>query len=201
MTSWKSNDDEDAVDYPYMISEYKFLKPLVGNASIELAQRLALELHNHQSAQGIVTHEIHIDDDLCFIGFGFECATYCGATRIQGHWFPSWSLCFSDMIKSLLDGLRSTSRFQELAKLGDQTVERSVFRNMLKYNLNNHASVIPFLLGPPLQVEPVLLHGDLWVGWGVSTKRIKIDVLHQSGNVGVDSVTKKAVIYDPASVR
>ena len=42
-------------------------------------------------------------------------------------------------------------------------------------------SVIPALLGP-LEIEPVLLHGDLW-----------------SGNTGTDSHTGEPVIFDPSS--
>lgn len=70
------------------------------------------------------------------------------------------------MISSLLSNLRNKTQYNEVVTLGDEIV----------------LTVIPFLLGPPLQVEPVLLHGDLW-----------------SGNVGVDSNTNEPVIYDPAS--
>lgn len=144
------DDDDTEGERPFMISEYKFLQPLRGNQYLELAKRLALELHAYKSDQG----------------FGFECATYCGATRTQGAFFETWAECFADMIKSLLTCLKDDGRYIETIRLGEEII----------------TTVIPFLLGPPLDVEPVLLHGDLW-----------------SGNVGVDSTSGKPVIYDPAS--
>jgi protein-ribulosamine 3-kinase len=46
--------DEDAKrEHPFMISEYKFLQPLSGRQSLELAKRLALELHAYKSDQSI----------------------------------------------------------------------------------------------------------------------------------------------------
>ncbi|KAG9053324.1 hypothetical protein FS842_008350 [Serendipita sp. 407] len=146
----EEDEDEEENQRSYMISEYKFLQPLSGDRALELARRLALELHAFKSDRG----------------FGFECATYCGATRTQGRFFESWAACFADMIQSLLSTLRDQPQWKEVVNLGDQIV----------------STVIPFLLGPPLDVDPVLLHGDLW-----------------SGNVGVDSNTSQPIIYDPAS--
>lgn len=146
----EDDEEEEAEERPFMISEYRFLQPLRQSHALVLARRLALELHAYRSDQG----------------FGFECATYCGATRTQGLFFDTWAACFADMISSLLSNLRNKTQYNEVVTLGDEIV----------------LTVIPFLLGPPLQVEPVLLHGDLW-----------------SGNVGVDSNTNEPVIYDPAS--
>ncbi|KAG8761560.1 hypothetical protein FRC14_002747 [Serendipita sp. 396] len=126
----EEDEDEEENQRSYMISEYKFLQPLSGDRALELARRLALELHAFKSDRG----------------FGFECATYCGATRTQGRFFESWAACFADMIQSLLSTLRDQPQWKEVVNLGDQIV----------------STVIPFLLGPPLDVDPVLLHGDLW---------------------------------------
>lgn len=146
----EEDEEEEPEERPFMISEYKFMQPLQGQHALDLARRLALELHAFKSDRG----------------FGFECATYCGVTRTQGKFFDTWAACFADMVKSLLSNLREDSQWAEVVKLGDEIT----------------STVIPFLLGPPLQVEPVLLHGDLW-----------------TGNVGVDSTTSKPVVYDPAS--
>ncbi|KAJ3835454.1 fructosamine kinase [Lentinula raphanica] len=98
-------------------------------------------------------------------GFGFNVPTYCGATRMKNGWYGSWEECYSEMIGDLLMKLRKTGRYQELCAKGES------IRN----------EVIPWLLGP-LQIRPVLLHGDLW-----------------SGNVGVDSTTGEPVIFDPSA--
>ncbi|KAG8818264.1 hypothetical protein FRC17_010890 [Serendipita sp. 399] len=127
----EDEEDEEEDQRSYMISEYKFLQPLKGDHALDLAKRLATELHAYSSKGR---------------GFGFECATYCGATRTQGRFFDTWAACFADMIGSLLSSLRDQSQWKEVVELGDQII----------------STVIPFLLGPPLDVEPVLLHGDLW---------------------------------------
>ncbi|KAF8922098.1 fructosamine kinase PKL/CAK/FruK [Mucidula mucida] len=120
---------------PYFISEYKDMGRLSEKSGQELGKRLALELHQYTSNKG----------------FGFHVPTFCGATRMKNGWYETWEECYSEMIKDLLDALRSTNR------------------------------VIPKLLGP-LDIKPVLLHGDLW-----------------SGNTGVDSKTGLPVIFDPSS--
>ncbi|KAJ4485864.1 fructosamine kinase [Lentinula aciculospora] len=98
-------------------------------------------------------------------GFGFEGPTYCGATRLKNGWYNSWEKCYDEMIGDLLERLKDRGRYQELCAKGDSIRKK----------------VIPKLLGP-LQIEPVLLHGDLW-----------------SGNVGVDGATREPVIFDPSS--
>ncbi|KAF9454089.1 fructosamine kinase [Macrolepiota fuliginosa MF-IS2] len=97
-------------------------------------------------------------------GFGFEVPTYCGATRQKNGWHDTWEKCYDALIGNLLEGL-SKKGYEDLVGLGEEV------RN----------SVIPKLLGQ-LNIQPVLLHGDLW-----------------SGNVGVDSSTGQPVIFDPSS--
>jgi hypothetical protein len=56
------------------------------------------------------------------LGFGFQCATYCGATRTQGAFFDTWAECFADMIKSLLVSLKDDGRYLEIVKLGEDII-------------------------------------------------------------------------------
>jgi protein-ribulosamine 3-kinase len=49
----EDGDEGARSERPFMISEYKFLQPLSGKQSLELAKRLALELHAYKSDQGI----------------------------------------------------------------------------------------------------------------------------------------------------
>jgi len=97
-------------------------------------------------------------------GFGFEVPTYCGATRQKNGWYESWEQCYDALIGNLLEGL-SKKGYDHIVRQGQEIRDK----------------VIPKLLGQ-LDVDPVLLHGDLW-----------------SGNVGVDSSTGKPVIFDPSS--
>ncbi|KAJ7161385.1 fructosamine kinase PKL/CAK/FruK [Mycena crocata] len=98
-------------------------------------------------------------------GYGFEVPTYCGATRLQNGWFDTWDACFSAMIGDLLTQLTKKGGFSSLCEKGE-TVRKVV---------------IPKLLGS-LEIQPVLLHGDLW-----------------SGNMGVEVNSGEPVIFDPAS--
>ncbi|KAF9040453.1 fructosamine kinase PKL/CAK/FruK [Hymenopellis radicata] len=124
--------------HPYFISEYKDMGRLSERSGQDLGKRLALELHQYTSHQG----------------FGFHVPTFCGATRMKNGWYETWEECYSEMIKDLLDALRSTSRYSTLCRKGDQV----------------RANVIPKLLGS-LKIKPVLLHGDLWSGnTGVDSK-------------------------------
>ncbi|KAG0707514.1 Fructosamine/Ketosamine-3-kinase [Suillus ampliporus] len=99
------------------------------------------------------------------MGFGFHVPTFCGATRQDNGWHQTWEECYSAMIGSLLSKLRNKDRFSELCSKGEQV----------------RSKVIPHLLRP-LEIEPVLLHGDLW-----------------SGNAGIDSSSGQPVIFDPSS--
>ena len=50
-----------------------------------------------------------------------------------------------------------------------------------------------------LVIQPVLLHGDLWVRGIIEGKKYSTYSTSQSGNAGVDQRTQKPVIFDPAS--
>ncbi|KAM5533939.1 hypothetical protein V8D89_012364 [Ganoderma adspersum] len=97
--------------------------------------------------------------------YGFHVPTYCGASRQDNGWFETWQECFDALIAGLVDKLRVQGGYEGLCKQANQVGER----------------VIPVLLGP-LDIEPALLHGDLW-----------------SGNTGVDRSTGEPVIFDPSS--
>ncbi|KAF8078865.1 fructosamine kinase PKL/CAK/FruK [Lyophyllum atratum] len=114
---------------PFLLSEYKDLGRLDPAAAKVLAKRLAEELHVYESEKG----------------YGFHVPTYCGATRLRNGWFETWEICFSSMMKDLLDQLKGNRQHEELCSMGEEVIK----------------SVIPKLLGP-LKIDPVLLHGDLW---------------------------------------
>ncbi|KDQ19743.1 hypothetical protein BOTBODRAFT_102081 [Botryobasidium botryosum FD-172 SS1] len=118
---------------PYTLSEYKILSGLSSAAAVTLARRLASELHASGSPNG---------------KFGYQCPTYCGATRVENGWHDSWDACFGAMIGGLLDKLERKGNNTALCKLGR--------------DVQSHA--IPYLLGEHLKAQPVLLHGDLWSG-------------------------------------
>ncbi|KDQ63293.1 hypothetical protein JAAARDRAFT_29311 [Jaapia argillacea MUCL 33604] len=131
-----SDNHGNDVDYsqgghPYFLSEYKDIGSLTEKAAKALGKRLALDLHGFKSMEG----------------FGFGVPTYCGATRQENGWFPSWEECFDSLIGGLFEGLRRKGRYAELCAKGEKVRER----------------VIPYLLRP-LVIQPVLLHGDLWSG-------------------------------------
>jgi len=99
-------------------------------------------------------------------GFGFDVPTYCGVTRQENGWYRSWQECYSEMIGSLLGKLKQKGRYGDLCSKCEEVRRK----------------VIPYLLGS-LNIEPVLLHGDLW-----------------SGNAGTDQSTGEPVIFDPSSM-
>ncbi|KAG9119451.1 hypothetical protein FRC07_005512 [Ceratobasidium sp. 392] len=123
-------------DRPFLISDYRDLSSLSSSAgaSSTLARRLATELHAFKSENG---------------KFGFECPTFCGATKVDNGWYDTWESAYSAMIGGLLDKLEKRGSYKELCVRGREVQER----------------VIPHLLGERLKgVEPVLCHGDLWSG-------------------------------------
>lgn len=61
-THHKESEDEDDEEQeeeecPFTISQYKYLQPLNGTHSTQLAERLALELHVFTSDKGIPSHQ------------------------------------------------------------------------------------------------------------------------------------------------
>jgi protein-ribulosamine 3-kinase len=98
--------------------------------------------------------EMHTNSSMYSHGrFGFEVPTYCGVTRINNGWYGTWAEAYSAMTGVLLDGLEHSE--PSVVKQGRVIQEK----------------VIPSLLDPEkLAVEPMLLHGDLWVresGYGI----------------------------------
>ncbi|KAG8742226.1 hypothetical protein FRC10_001772 [Ceratobasidium sp. 414] len=145
---------------PFLISDYLDLTSLSSStgACETLARRLASELHASKSENA---------------KYGFECPTFCGATKIDNGWYDTWQDAYSAMIGGLLDQLQSRGSYKELCARGREVQQRGDKRGV---------RVIPHLLGDRLKgVEPVLCHGDLW-----------------SGNVGADSNGNPA-IFDPSS--
>ncbi|KAJ1301802.1 hypothetical protein OPQ81_009030 [Rhizoctonia solani] len=121
---------------PYLIADYLDLSSLSSSvgASSTLACRLASELHAAKSDNG---------------NYGFECPTFCGATKIDNGWYDTWADAYGAMIGGLLDKLERRSSYKELCIRGREVQQR----------------VIPYYLGDRLKgVEPVLCHGDLWSG-------------------------------------
>ena len=133
---------------PYMISEYKHLSRLDADATRKLARRLAQELHSSTSSEG----------------FGFHVPTFCGPTRLANGWYPTWEECYSAMIGDLLTKLAKEPLNAELCRRGEQVRTKYPFYVPSLWSCADidGCRVIPVLLRP-LNVQPVLLHGDLWV--------------------------------------
>ncbi|KAK7064068.1 Fructosamine kinase PKL/CAK/FruK [Favolaschia claudopus] len=89
---------------PYMITEYKNLRPLNDASAKRLGERLAKELHIYKGLNG----------------FGFEIPTYCGATRLQNGWFESWEECYSALIGDLLSQLSKKGGYNSLCAKGEK---------------------------------------------------------------------------------
>ncbi|PFH54881.1 hypothetical protein AMATHDRAFT_72647 [Amanita thiersii Skay4041] len=96
-------------------------------------------------------------------GFGFGVPTFCGATKQDNGWYATWEKCFCALYEGLLAKLRRKGHYADLCHKGEEVKDR----------------VVPKLLGP-LNIQPVLLHGDLW-----------------SGNIGVDKGLP--FVFDPSS--
>ncbi|KAG9001773.1 hypothetical protein FRB93_011978 [Tulasnella sp. JGI-2019a] len=169
-------DDPPGSKRPYMISEYMDISGLTSTSGRRLAQRLALELHEPTNSQQEVKGQ-----------FGFSCPTYCGVTRLENGWFQTWEECFTALMKGLVAGIRQRgSGFAETIRLGDETIEK----------------VIPHLLSPSRlkDVQPVILHGDLWSG-NVGTLASGDPGGHVSSPFARLDLTPQriTVIYDPSS--
>ncbi|KAH9044524.1 fructosamine kinase PKL/CAK/FruK [Lactarius pseudohatsudake] len=152
---------------PFFVSEYKEIAPLTGRTGAILGRRLATEMHRYTSSKG----------------YGFDVPTFCGATRLRNGWYESWEQCFDTLIRDLLSTLAERGKYSELCRKGQDVRTRRVSPLALFVGAQAYyCRVIPALLGP-LQIKPVLLHGDLW-----------------SGNTGTDATTGEPVIFDPSSL-
>ncbi|KAG9082204.1 hypothetical protein FRC07_014280, partial [Ceratobasidium sp. 392] len=96
---------------PFLISDYLDLFSLSSSAraSSTLARRLASELHASKSDNG---------------KFGFECPTFCGATKVDNGWYDTWESAYSAMIGGLLDKLEKRGPYKELCARGREVQER-----------------------------------------------------------------------------
>ena len=143
-------ESEPGVGRPYFLSEYKDLRSLSSASAEVFGRRLAEEVHSYKGLNG----------------FGFHVPTYCGQTRMENGWHSSWAKCYDALIAGLLSHLTS-SGYSALRTKGEQVRKRHVFNAKFeRYRLRQSAfcRVIPVLLDPDrLVVQPVLIHGDLWV--------------------------------------
>lgn len=102
---------DEETSAPIMISEYlDFSGGLTSSSEVELARRLATEVHACGSDQG----------------FGFAVPTYCGPTRFGNGWYSSWDECFGDMVKSMLDRIEAKSHrnLTQLVEVGREIQSR-----------------------------------------------------------------------------
>jgi fructosamine-3-kinase len=97
----------------YLISEYLNLSSLSSStgASAILARRLASELHAAKPENG---------------KYGFECPTFCGATRVDNGWYDTWADAYNAMIGGLLDKLEQVGSYKELCNRGREVQQRQV---------------------------------------------------------------------------
>ena len=115
-----TQDDEESepgTGRPYFLSEYKDLKSLSTASAKILGRRLAEEVHSYKGLNG----------------FGFHVPTYCGPTRMENGWYPSWAKCYDALIAGLLSHLTS-SRYSTLRTKGDQVRKRYVFHAIFKHH-------------------------------------------------------------------
>ncbi|KAM3075899.1 hypothetical protein ACMFMG_006584 [Clarireedia jacksonii] len=104
--------------------------------------------------------------------FGFHCTTHAGTNAMLNEWCDSWEEFFAR-------SLRETMKWEKNVHGQDDELDR--------LEQDTFQKVIPRLLRP-LQtggrsIKPSLCHGDLW-----------------HGNVGIDVVTNKPILYDPCAL-
>jgi protein-ribulosamine 3-kinase len=131
---------------PYFVSEYKHMSSLTAASAKKLAKKLSSEMHQYKSTSG----------------FGFDVPTFCGRTKQDNGWYKTWGECYDALIGGLLSKLEVRGGFQDICHQGQQIRERSVVVDCPRDSNQSTYRVIPALLGS-LDIEPVLLHGDLWV--------------------------------------
>lgn len=108
-------ESEPGIGQPYFLSIYKDLKPLSFASGEILGRRLAEEVHSYKGLDG----------------FGFHVPTYCGPTRMENGWYPSWDKCYDALIAGLLSHLTS-SRYSALCAKGEQVRKRYMFYTKLE---------------------------------------------------------------------
>ncbi|KAK6192843.1 hypothetical protein SNE40_004244 [Patella caerulea] len=132
----------------------------------QLGQQLAsLHLHNSKTRQAIAKAEGHIGktDNLTYIDkYGFDVPTCCGFIEQCNTWNSDWISFYSNKLESQVKLAES--------QYGDREVRE--LWNTLNPNIHK--------LFTNVDLEPALLHGDLW-----------------SGNAAENS--EGPVVYDPAS--
>jgi protein-ribulosamine 3-kinase len=98
---------------PFLISDYLDLSSLSSSAKAQstLARRLATELHAAKSENG---------------KYGFECPTFCGATKVKNGWYNTWADAYSAMIGGLLDALEKRGSYKELCVKGREVQRQYV---------------------------------------------------------------------------
>lgn len=147
---------------PFFISEYKDMSPLTERSGAILGRRLATEMHSYTSP----SRGLDLEGGG---GFGFGVPTFCGATRLRNGWYETWEACFDVLVGDLLSTLEARGGYSDLCRRGQDVRLRRVVPgphpprfSAREFNFSHLFRVIPTLLGP-LQIKPVLLHGDLWV--------------------------------------
>ena len=165
-----AQDDEESkpgTGRPYFLSEYKDLRSLSSTSAAILGRRLAEELHSLKGTRG----------------FGFHVPTYCGPTRMENGWYSSWDKCYDALIAGLLSQLTSP-RYSALCTKGEQVRKRCVSSILTPkdaaYNYPCFFRAIPKLLDPDrLVIQPVIIHGDLWVRNSKATQQYKLTCLSE----------------------
>ncbi|SOV07530.1 uncharacterized protein UDID_05303 [Ustilago sp. UG-2017a] len=120
----------------YLITDYLDLRPSINKSGQKVLGRRLAEMHKRG-----------VNEDG---RFGFDVATYCGATRQDNSWNTSWPKFWADQrIGDLVNRIHADQNDNELKDLEKQM----------------RGKVYPVLLAPlEGKVKPSILHGDLWSG-------------------------------------
>ncbi|KAK3313123.1 Fructosamine kinase-domain-containing protein [Apodospora peruviana] len=141
-------------DRAFFLAEFRAMTDKLPASDGELVSVVA-KIHEHRSPNG---------------KFGFPVTTFTGKQPIDTTWCDTWEEYFGRIMKTTME--------MELAVHGPHVELEALSETVL-------TKVIPRLIRPMEtggnQIEPVLLHGDLW-----------------HGNVSVDNETGGAVFYDPS---
>ncbi len=137
----------------YLVTDYKDMSGRLGRKEQRLLGRKLALMHKHTLRQSSEKR------------FGFDRPTHCGITEQDNTYEDKWSTFFIE---------------RRIGKLIKQINDSSA--NKLDAELRE--KVWPLLFPPHLdeQIQPAIVHGDLW-----------------SGNAGVDAETSQPVIFDPSS--